>query len=58
MKELHPLDYCYEALNVKIETLDNAGMEYKYIFQYLTNTYDHGTASSRDFPMEEMVCYY
>lgn len=58
INELHPIDYCYEALNVKVETLDKKGKEYYYLFQYLANTYQNGTVVSTDKAVSEIVCFY
>jgi len=43
MRVKHPLDYCFEALNIRLLTLNKTQREYKLIEQYMKNGLNHQT---------------
>lgn len=41
--EIHPLDYCYRALNCRLNEIDDTSLEYKMVKKYMLTTADRTT---------------
>jgi ankyrin repeat protein/predicted DNA-binding WGR domain protein len=46
IKELHPLDYCYNCLNIKLMELDDQSVERSAILDYVLKSLDYGHPSA------------
>ena len=46
IKEMHPLDYCYNSLNIKLMELDDQSIERTAILDYVKQSYDYGHPDS------------
>jgi ankyrin repeat protein/predicted DNA-binding WGR domain protein len=46
IKEIHPLEYCYNCLNIKLMELDDQSVERSAILDYIQKSMDYGHPSS------------
>jgi ankyrin repeat protein/predicted DNA-binding WGR domain protein len=46
IKEVHPLDYCYNSLNIKLMELDDQSVERSAILDYVQRSLDYGHPSA------------
>ena len=46
IKQQHPIEYCYNSLNIKMVELDNLSVEKTAILDYMGVTYNYGTSDT------------
>jgi ankyrin repeat protein/predicted DNA-binding WGR domain protein len=46
IKKIHPIDYCFNAMNIKLMELENLSIEREAILDYISKSHDYGHPES------------